>query len=118
MILDFAWSNDIRDRQEELDDFIRKKDSIRHARYYKKNKKQIDKKQKKADKKRDRKTYSHKYYLEHKQEINKACHDRYEADKEKRRAKAKAYYHEHKEEISKRRKELRNAKKDDSYTVL
>ena len=91
---------------------MREKESIRHKRYYEQNRKKILRKQKKNDELRDRKTYSKKYYLAHKDKINEKNKERYQRDKLKRRTDAKRYYDLHKEEIAKRRKQLREMKKE------
>lgn len=106
------WKSDI---PNEVNEVMRKKESIRHKRYYEKNRKKILRKQKKNDELRDRKTYSKKHYLAHKDEINKKNKERYQNDKLKRRADAKRYYDLHKEEIAKRRKQLREMKKKEIF---
>lgn len=40
---------------------------------------------------KDRKEYQHQYYMEDRERLLKAMHERYEANKEERRAKAREY---------------------------
>ena len=99
----FSWSNDIRELHDEVDKILKLKEKERHAEYYKKNRKKILRRQKKADKIRDRK--SKEYYEANKERILAANKKRYEDNIEERRLKARQYYHEHKEEIRRRRKD-------------
>lgn len=101
------WIEDTHAVYEAVKEIQRLKEKARHAKYYKKNKRKIDAKQRKEDKIRDRVTYSREYYQKNKERINKASHERYVKNAEERKAYAREYYQKHKEEISKRRKELR-----------
>jgi len=96
---------------EQVDEILKLKEKERHARYYRENRKEVLKRQKKRDRERDRVTPSKDYYKAHKEEKLKADKERYEQNKEERRAKARAYYWANKEKIAQRRKELRNADK-------
>jgi hypothetical protein len=93
----------------ETEEILKGKEKARHAKYYQKNKKKIDRKQKKADELRDRQTYSHEYYLKNKEKMNQYSHDLYQKQRPERLAYAKAYYELHKEEINRKRKEKRDA---------
>ena len=105
----FAWSNDLRQIKDTADEILRLKEKERHARYYKKNRKKILRKQKKADKIRDRK--SKEYYEENRERILATRRQRYSDNAEERRRKAREYYQEHKEEIQRRRKDANTRRK-------
>lgn len=101
----FVWTNDLRDIEESIKNAERLRDKKRHAAYYKKNRKKILKKQKKADEIRDRK--SKQYYKANKERILTANLERYYKNREERLRKQREYYQRNKVEINKRRKEKR-----------
>ena len=110
----FAWSNDLRQIKEDADEILKLREKERHARYYKKHRKEELRKQKKADQIRDRK--SKEYYEKNKERILAANKKRYCDNAEERRRKAREYYQEHKEEISRRRKDAYKRRKAESTT--
>lgn len=108
----FVWSQDLQEREKELDDFMRKKDKIHHAEYYRKNRKKICHKQKMYNRMADRKAYSKKYWEENKEEIKRKHRELYQAKREKRLEYARKYYEEHKEEINAKRRLKRKRGKE------
>lgn len=108
----FIWKQEIESREKELDDFMRGKDKIRHARYYKKNRKKILSKQKKNYRLCDRKMYSKEYYEKNKDEILKKHRQNYRDKKEERLEYQRRYWLEHKEEIKEKRRLKRLEKQE------
>lgn len=95
---------------EDVEEYIRDRVRKRKAQYYLDNKIERDAKQKEYDKKHRTAEKCHKYYMEHKEQINKKNQERYANNRQERLTKAKAHYWAHREEISARRKELRRQK--------
>lgn len=109
----FVWTQDLEDRQKELDEFMRKKDKVRRAKYYKKNQKKILRKRKRDYEYADRATYSKKYREENREIIRQRNKEQYVKNREKRLEYAKKHYEEKKEEILAKRKQKRLEKKNE-----
>lgn len=108
--------HDIADERRMIDEKFKARqkeiDKVRHAKYYKENKAEIDAKQKKYDEEHRNAEKCHEYYLKHKEEINERHRRNYAMNRELYVSKAKEYYYANREEISRRRKERRLAKKN------
>lgn len=100
----FVWTQDLKEREEELNNFMKEKDRIRHAKYYKKHRRDICNKQRKYNRLADRKSYSQKYWEENKEEIKRKHREIYQTRREERLDYARRYYEEHKEEIQAKRR--------------
>ena len=99
-------------RKQKVDEVQKGKERIRHAKYYKENKAEIDAKQKEYDRKYRTAERSHAFYIKHKADINQKNRERYAKNREERKAKALAHYYANKDEISAGRKERYRKKKD------
>lgn len=108
--------DDINDAGKE---FLKKKDKIRHAKYYQENKEEVKEKSaryRQENKEKDKARHA-KYYEKNKENINKKNQMRYNSNIIERRKKAMDYYNLHKDEINARRKELRDAKRTKKEVV-
>lgn len=108
----FVWTQSLRNRQEELDNFMKEKDRIRHAEYYKKNRRKICSKQRRYNSLADRTGYSKKYWDENKEELKHKHRETYQDKREERLDYARRYYEEHKEEIKAKRRLKREREKE------
>lgn len=108
----FAWSQDIQEREKELDDFMKKKEKLRHAEYYQKNRKRLCQKQRMYNRIADRSTYSKKYWEKNKEELKRKHRETYWLKRDERREYSRKYYEEHKEEIKARRRLKKEREKE------
>lgn len=104
--------HDIEDRMAYIKDFERKKDRIRHKKYYLEHKEEIDAKQKEYDAKNRNTETQHRYWEKHKDELKAKHKLRYQQDRANRLKKAKEYYELNKDEINRRRREKRRKEKE------
>lgn len=95
---------DIEDRQEYVRDIMRRKDKVRHARYYLENKDSIDAKQKEYDKTFAKETWD-RYYAKNKDRVQARNRAWYEAHKEEQQEKALERYYANRDAINERRRE-------------
>lgn len=108
----FAWKEDNTKLFANVDEIIRLREKERHARYYREHRKEIIRRQKKANEIRDRK--SKEYYEKNKERILVANNQRYWNNVDERRRKAREYYQSHKEDILRRRKDVNQRRKNPS----
>ena len=108
----FSWKADNTKLQADVTEILRMREKERHAEYYKKHRKAIIRKQKKANEIRDRK--SKEYYEKNKDRILAANNKRYWDHVEERRRKAREYYQLHKDEILRRRRDANRRREDQS----
>lgn len=107
--------HDIADERKMIDEKFKANqkeiDKVRHAKYYKEHKTEIDAKQKEYDQKFRNAEKCHEYYVRHKAKINQRNKERYKKNRAARLDQAKAYYWAHRDEINARRKQKRDQAK-------
>ena len=101
---------DIEDLKEIVADAVKRTDRERHKKYYLEHKEEIDRKQREV-KREVRAERSRRFYKAHKGEINEKNHLRYLQNRDERKKQALEHYYANREEINKRRRERYRLKK-------